>query len=74
MACSAAERTPRKGLMARIGRPAPGNFGVQFGVKLAQGQQVFKARLGDDDGAKLGELIEALEENDEVQAVYTNAE
>ena len=25
--------------------------------------------LGDDDGAKLGELIEALEENDEVQRV-----
>jgi len=30
--------------------------------------------LGDEDGAKLGELIEALEENDEVQNVYTNAE
>jgi len=30
--------------------------------------------LGDEDGAKLGELIEALEENDEVQSVYTNAE
>lgn len=30
--------------------------------------------LGDEDGAKLGELIEALEENEEVQNVYTNAE
>lgn len=30
--------------------------------------------LGDEDGAKLGELVDALEENDEVQAVYTNAE
>ena len=30
--------------------------------------------LSDEDGAKLGDLIEALEENDEVQAVYTNAE
>lgn len=30
--------------------------------------------LNNEDGAKLGELIEALEENDEVQAVYTNAE
>jgi YebC/PmpR family DNA-binding regulatory protein len=30
--------------------------------------------LGDEDGAKLGALIDALEENEEVQAVYTNAE
>lgn len=30
--------------------------------------------LSDEDGAKLNELVEALEENDEVQAVYTNAE
>lgn len=30
--------------------------------------------LGDEDGAKLGELVDALEENDEVQAVYNNAE
>jgi YebC/PmpR family DNA-binding regulatory protein len=30
--------------------------------------------LGDEDGAKLGTLIEALEENEDVQAVYTNAE
>jgi YebC/PmpR family DNA-binding regulatory protein len=30
--------------------------------------------LGDEDGAKLGALIDELEENDEVQAVYTNAE
>jgi YebC/PmpR family DNA-binding regulatory protein len=30
--------------------------------------------LSDDDGAKLGELIDALEENDEVQDVFTNAE
>lgn len=30
--------------------------------------------LGDEDGAKLGELVDMLEENDEVQAVYTNAE
>ncbi|HAO64461.1 TPA: hypothetical protein DCQ44_00580 [Candidatus Taylorbacteria bacterium] len=30
--------------------------------------------LSDEDGAKLGDLIEALEENDEVQNVYTNAE
>ena len=30
--------------------------------------------LSDEDGAKLGELVDALEENDEVQNVYTNAE
>ncbi len=30
--------------------------------------------LSDEDGEKLGELIDALEENDEVQDVYTNAE
>ncbi len=30
--------------------------------------------IGEEDGAKLTELIEALEENDEVQNVYTNAE
>ena len=30
--------------------------------------------LSDEDGAKLGELIDALEENDEVQDVFTNAE
>jgi len=30
--------------------------------------------LGEEDGEKLGELIDALEENDEVQDVYTNAE
>lgn len=30
--------------------------------------------LTDDDGEKLGELIDDLEENDEVQDVYTNAE
>ncbi len=30
--------------------------------------------LSDEDGEKLGELVELLEENDEVQEVYTNAE
>lgn len=30
--------------------------------------------LSDEDGAKLGEVLEALEENDDVQEVYTNAE
>jgi transcriptional/translational regulatory protein YebC/TACO1 len=30
--------------------------------------------LSDEDGEKLGELTDALEENDEVQNVYTNAE
>jgi YebC/PmpR family DNA-binding regulatory protein len=30
--------------------------------------------LSDEDGTALGELIELLEENDEVQDVYTNAE
>jgi len=30
--------------------------------------------LSEEDGAKLLELVEALEENDEVQEVYTNAE
>lgn len=30
--------------------------------------------LTDEDGEKLGELIDDLEENDEVQDVYTNAE
>ncbi len=30
--------------------------------------------LSDEDGEKLGELVDALEENDEVQEVYTNAE
>ena len=30
--------------------------------------------LSDEDGAKLGELIDALEENDDVQDVFTNAE
>jgi YebC/PmpR family DNA-binding regulatory protein len=30
--------------------------------------------LGDEDGAKLGTLVDELEENEEVQAVYTNAE
>jgi YebC/PmpR family DNA-binding regulatory protein len=30
--------------------------------------------LSDEDGEKLGEFIEELEENDEVQDVYTNAE
>ena len=30
--------------------------------------------LNDEDGAKLGALVDALEENDEVQNVYTNAE
>ncbi len=30
--------------------------------------------LTDEDGEKLGELVDALEENDEVQDVYTNAE
>ena len=30
--------------------------------------------LSDEDGEKLGDLIDLLEENDEVQDVYTNAE
>lgn len=30
--------------------------------------------LSDEDGEKLGDLVDALEENDEVQDVYTNAE
>lgn len=30
--------------------------------------------LTDEDGEKLGELVDELEENDEVQDVYTNAE
>ena len=30
--------------------------------------------LSNEDGEKLGELVDALEENDEVQDVYTNAE
>ncbi|MFA6445877.1 MAG: YebC/PmpR family DNA-binding transcriptional regulator [Candidatus Paceibacterota bacterium] len=30
--------------------------------------------ISDEDGNKLGELINALEENDEVQEVFTNAE
>ena len=30
--------------------------------------------LSDEDGAKLGELVDSLEECDEVQDVYTNAE
>jgi YebC/PmpR family DNA-binding regulatory protein len=30
--------------------------------------------LSDEDGEKLGELVDELEENDEVQEVYTNAE
>lgn len=30
--------------------------------------------LSEEDGEKLGELVDALEENDEVQDVYTNAE
>jgi transcriptional/translational regulatory protein YebC/TACO1 len=30
--------------------------------------------VNEEDGQKLGELVDALEENDEVQAVYTNAE
>jgi YebC/PmpR family DNA-binding regulatory protein len=30
--------------------------------------------LSDEDGEKLGELVDELEENDEVQDVYTNAE
>ena len=30
--------------------------------------------IGDEDGEKLTTLVEALEENDEVQSVYTNAE
>ena len=30
--------------------------------------------INDEDGEKLTTLVEALEENDEVQAVYTNAE
>jgi YebC/PmpR family DNA-binding regulatory protein len=30
--------------------------------------------LSEEDGAALGELVDALEENDEVQDVYTNAE
>lgn len=31
-------------------------------------------KLGDEDGEKLSSIIEELEENDEVQEVYTNAE
>ena len=30
--------------------------------------------LSDEDGEKLGALIDELEENDEVQDIYTNAE
>jgi len=30
--------------------------------------------ISEEDGAKLSELVDELEENDEVQAVYTNAE
>lgn len=30
--------------------------------------------LSDEDGEKLGELVDELEENDEVQDIYTNAE
>ena len=33
-----------------------------------------KVALNEEDGKKLGELIDELEENDEVQEVYTNAE
>ena len=31
-------------------------------------------QVSEEDGEKLGELVDALEENDEVQNVYTNAE
>ena len=30
--------------------------------------------LSDEEGEKLGELVDELEENDEVQEVFTNAE
>jgi YebC/PmpR family DNA-binding regulatory protein len=33
-----------------------------------------KVQLNEADGAQLGEIIDELEENDEVQEVYTNAE
>ena len=32
------------------------------------------AQISEEDGLKLNTLIEELEENDEVQEVYTNAE
>ena len=35
---------------------------------------VTMTEISEEDGEKLSELVDALEENDEVQAVYTNAE
>lgn len=60
----------------------------QFGIELAQpgsASWAFKreggewiptmpVQISEEDGAKLEEIIEKLEENDEVQEVYTNAE
>jgi transcriptional/translational regulatory protein YebC/TACO1 len=53
---------------------APGSASWAF-TKTAEGYMPnTMAPISEEDGAKLDDLIEALEDNDEVQEIYTNAE
>ncbi len=54
---------------------APGSASWAFTKSLEEGfVPNMTVPLSDDDGAKLEKLVDALDDNDEVQEVYTNAE
>jgi YebC/PmpR family DNA-binding regulatory protein len=54
---------------------APGSAAWAFAKETGSGwTPKMTAQISDEDGEKLNALIEELEENDEVQEVYTNAE
>ena len=53
---------------------APGSASWAFEKTLEGYMPKTMAPISEEDGAKLDALIEALEDNDEVQEIYTNAE
>jgi len=51
---------------------------VRWAFELVGGEEGWKAKfpqdISEEDALKLGKLVEMLEENDDVQNVYTNAQ
>lgn len=53
---------------------APGSATWAFVRENGEWVPQTTVQIGEEDGTKLSEIVDALEENDEVQDVYTNAE
>ncbi len=53
---------------------APGSASWAFEKTIEGYMPKTMAQISEEDGAKLNKLIEDLEDNDEVQEIYTNAE